>query len=201
MEYILLCIFWLIWCFLHSYFVRTETTEWFKRRLGTKFGGYRIAYNLISIITVLPLFYWQKTIPGPLVLPLSPYLLLFKNISVVLSIIIVAGSFFSFDILDFFGIGKRATKYTKAEKGQVIHKNGFYGIVRHPMYLGGIVFFTASMTNAPFAEFSGFMILAVYMIIGTILEDRRLSRELGDVYREYQKEVPMIIPRFPVKKT
>ena len=83
----------------------------------------------------------------------------------------------------------------------LIKKHGFYGIVRHPMYLGGIIFFTASMTDAPLPPFLGYLILAIYMMIGTVREDRRLSRELGNVYRNYQKEVPMILPRIPGRKT
>jgi protein-S-isoprenylcysteine O-methyltransferase Ste14 len=115
----------------------------------------------------------------------------------VFSVIVIAGSFVSFDIWEFFGI--RQTQ--KKEKGQVIQKHGFYGIVRHPMYLGAFVYFTASMTHAPLPQFLGYLILAIYVIIGTFREDRRLLRELGDVYREYQKEVPMILPGIARRKT
>jgi len=37
------------------------------------------------------------------------------------------------------------------------------------------------------------------MIIGTIREDRRLANELGEEYKNYQKEVPMFLPRFSRK--
>jgi protein-S-isoprenylcysteine O-methyltransferase Ste14 len=65
------------------------------------------------------------------------------------------------------------------------------------MYLGGFVFFASLMTNASLAQFLGYFILAVYMIIGAFREDRRLARELGDVYRMYQKEVPLFFPKIP----
>ncbi len=94
-----------------------------------------------------------------------------------------------------------AYRKQEEERQPVIKKHGLYGIVRHPMYLGGIIFFTASMVHAPLPQFLGYLILAMYMIIGTVREDRRLSRELGSMYREYQKEVPMIIPGFPWPKT
>lgn len=83
----------------------------------------------------------------------------------------------------------------------VISKHGFYGVVRHPMYLGGSVFFIVLATNAPLAQFPGYFILAAYMIIGTIREDRRLARELGNIYRNYQKEVPMLLPEIFWKKS
>lgn len=191
MKYFLLCVLWILWCFLHSIFTSTKTTSWFKKRLGDKFTFYRIFYNLFSLITVLPLLYWQRTIAGHIVIKLSPFLLIFKYVALILSVIVIAGSFFTFDIKEFLGIGKIISRNKKT----IISKHGFYGIVRHPMYLGGFVFFLALMTHTPLAQFLGYLILAVYMIIGTVREDRRLANELGEEYRSYQKEIPMFLPK------
>jgi protein-S-isoprenylcysteine O-methyltransferase Ste14 len=126
--------------------------------------------------------------------------MIFKYIVLVFGVIVIAGSFASFDIREFIGIRQKVSGDKQKEKDPVINKHGFYGIVRHPMYLGGIIFFTASMTDAPLPQFLGYLILAIYMIIGAVREDRRLSRELGNVYRNYQKEVPMILPGIPGRK-
>jgi len=201
MKYFLLSNLWILWCFLHSWLVTTRTTLWFRMQLGDTFAFYRIFYNLFSLITVLPLLYWQRTIPGPMVIPLSPYLMIFKYTALIFSLIVIAGAFVSFDIWEFIGIRHTVSQDQQKEKEPVIKKHGFYGIVRHPMYLGGIIFFTASMTHTSLPQFLGYLILAIYMIIGTVREDRRLARELGNVYRNYQKEVPMIIPRIPGRKT
>jgi protein-S-isoprenylcysteine O-methyltransferase Ste14 len=123
-----------------------------------------------------------------------------KYLALIFSVTVIAGSFVTFDIWEFIGIRKTVSGDQDKEKQPVIKKHGLYGIVRHPMYLGGITFFAASMTHAPLPQFLGYLILAIYMIIGTISEDRRLSRELGEVYRNYQKEVPMILPRMPGRK-
>jgi protein-S-isoprenylcysteine O-methyltransferase Ste14 len=37
-------------------------------------------------------------------------------------------------------------------------------------------------------------VLTAYVIIGTMLEERKLVLEFGDSYVRYQKEVPMLIP-------
>jgi protein-S-isoprenylcysteine O-methyltransferase Ste14 len=198
MKYIILSILWILWCFLHSFFTSTCITSWFKTRLGDRFALYRISYNLLSAVTLLPLLYWQGTIPGPVVIKLSPFLMIFKYAALVLGAVIVAGSFLSFDVWEFAGIRKRKNSggTIKTEPAPVISKHGFYGIVRHPMYLGGFVFLIALMMNAFLASFIGFGILAVYMIIGTFHEDRRLAKELGKAYRDYQREVPMLFPNF-----
>ncbi|MCK5139662.1 MAG: isoprenylcysteine carboxylmethyltransferase family protein [Thermodesulfovibrionia bacterium] len=200
MEYVLLCTLWIFWCFIHSFLISTKTTVWFKSRLGDTCAYYRIFYNLFSLVTVLPLLYWQWTIPGSVVIRLSPLLLVFKYAALIFSVIVVAGSFFTFDVLEFAGIRHIMDRHQETQKPPVISKHGFYSIVRHPMYLGGFVFLLASMTYAPLAQFLGYLILAVYMIIGTLLEDKRLARELGDVYREYQKEVPMFFPKILRKR-
>lgn len=106
----------------------------------------------------------------------------------------MSGSFFSFDAGEFLGI-KQITDKREA-KGIIISRHGIYGIVRHPMYLAGIILFLALMTDAMLPQFLGYLILAFYMIIGTIREDRRLAYELGDAYKKYQKDVPMLLPRF-----
>ena len=194
MKYFLIVLLWILWCFLHSFFTATRITAWFKNRLKDKFAFYLIFYNLLSLITVLPLLYWQRTIPGPVVIKLSPFLLIFKYIALVLNSIIISGSSFSFDIKEFLGIRQITLRRQKTQGQPHISKHGFYGIVRHPMYLGGFIFFTALMTHAPLAQFLGYLILAVYMIIGTFMEDRRLVNELGKAYKDYQKEVPMFLP-------
>ncbi|MEW6715516.1 MAG: isoprenylcysteine carboxylmethyltransferase family protein [Nitrospirota bacterium] len=198
MEYFLLCTLWIVWCFLHSFFTTSRTTTWFKNHLGNRVNFYRLAYNLFSLMTVLPLLYWHGKIAGPVVIPLSPLLRHFKIIIIIPAITLMAAAFFSFDTKEFLGI-KQITGRTKINTVPAITKRGLYGIVRHPIYLAGFIFFLALITDAPLAQFLGYLILAIYMVIGTLREDRRLANELGDVYRRYQKEVPMFLPKFSRK--
>jgi methanethiol S-methyltransferase len=37
-------------------------------------------------------------------------------------------------------------------------------------------------------------VLTAYVIIGTLLEERKLVLEFGEAYIAYQQEVPMLIP-------
>jgi methanethiol S-methyltransferase len=194
MEYILLCTLWIAWCFLHSFFTTSRTTTWFKNHLGERFNFYRLTYNLFSLLTVLPLLYWQGNISGPVVIPLSPLLRYFKIIVIIPTIALMAAAFLSFDIREFMGI-KQITGRAKGNTAPAITKRGLYGLVRHPIYLGGFIFFLILTTDVALAQFLGYLILALYMVIGTFREDMRLANELGDVYRRYQKEVPMFLPK------
>jgi methanethiol S-methyltransferase len=38
--------------------------------------------------------------------------------------------------------------------------------------------------------------LTLYILVGAVLEERKLLHEFGDVYARYQQETPMLLPRF-----
>jgi protein-S-isoprenylcysteine O-methyltransferase Ste14 len=66
------------------------------------------------------------------------------------------------------------------------------GIVRHPLYLGVIIFIWCNMFSTTDLVINS--VLTVYIFIGTLLEEKKLILEFGDSYIQYKKEVPMIVP-------
>ena len=71
------------------------------------------------------------------------------------------------------------------------------GWVRHPLYLFLILMFW-SYPDLTADRLLFNVLWTVWMIIGTVLEERDLVASFGDAYRDYQAEVPMLIPyRFP----
>ena len=70
-------------------------------------------------------------------------------------------------------------------------RDGVYGIVRHPMYVGGMVMFISH----PF--FGQHWTVALSSAVGAVCcyvllrsEDQRLVERFGDSYTEYMREVP-----------
>ena len=71
---------------------------------------------------------------------------------------------------------------------------GPYRWVRHPLYLFMILMiWSCPDLTSDRLLFNG--LWTVWIVIGSILEERDLVLEFGDVYREYQRKVPMLIPR------
>jgi methanethiol S-methyltransferase len=76
--------------------------------------------------------------------------------------------------------------------GGVIAK-GPYKFIRHPFYLAMILMIWSGPDIT--ADRLLFNILwTIWIVVATKLEERDLTAEYGDAYREYQKKVPMFVP-------
>lgn len=85
-----------------------------------------------------------------------------------------------------------------AARGQTYTSVGFstsmlYRTVRHPLMLGFLVAFWATPTMT-----AGHLLFAAmttaYILVAVRLEERDLTAQLGDRYRDYRKNVPMLLP-------
>jgi methanethiol S-methyltransferase len=154
----------------------------------------RSTYVLFSSLLLILLF-WQW----------RPILSVVWNItnpvgSLVLTALFWAGwllvllSTFVISHFDLFGLRQvylflKGKQYTSL----VFRKRLFYKIVRHPLLLGFMIAFwaTPKMTI-------GHLVFAIattaYMLIAIQLEERDLANIHGESYRQYQREVSMLIP-------
>jgi len=75
-------------------------------------------------------------------------------------------------------------------------KNGVFGIVRHPIYLGaitlylGLFFITLSL-----ASFVVLILIVIFYYFISKHEEKLLVARFGKEYENYMKEVPMLVPK------
>jgi protein-S-isoprenylcysteine O-methyltransferase Ste14 len=81
-------------------------------------------------------------------------------------------------------------------KGRLL-QDGIYRIVRHPRYLSagfGVV------ANALFINYAGLYLLILLLVplghMMLVFEERELIERFGEEYRQYQREVPRLIPHW-----
>jgi protein-S-isoprenylcysteine O-methyltransferase Ste14 len=112
---------------------------------------------------------------------------------------VVAGAVFLWAVralgsLDTFGLGPiRAHLRGTTSRSLPLAIRGPYRWVRHPLYSLFLVMAWASPDLT--ADRLLFAVLFTgWIVLGTVLEERDLVRDLGEPYREYQKQVPMLVP-------
>mgnify|MGYP001606559961 CR=1 FL=1 len=70
---------------------------------------------------------------------------------------------------------------------------GPYRWIRHPQYFFTLILIWAQPDlTADRLLFD--LIFSAWIVIGTVLEERDLVEEFGELYRDYQKNVPMLLP-------
>ena len=85
----------------------------------------------------------------------------------------------------------------RPDRRQTLMREAIYRVVRHPIYLIATL---AGICFALVINYLGVYILFVlalpvlYLI--TIVEERELVARFGEEYRQYQREVPQLIPRW-----
>jgi protein-S-isoprenylcysteine O-methyltransferase Ste14 len=93
-------------------------------------------------------------------------------------------------------IGIPEVSRAEHRKGDLL-KDGVYRAVRHPRYLSAGIGIVA---NALISNHVGMYVLILLLFpagfVMLLFEERELVNRFGEEYRQYQREVPQIIPRF-----
>ncbi len=93
--------------------------------------------------------------------------------------------------LGFRQIRSHSSRAAMTESGD-IDMTGVLGITRHPWYVAVFLLLWASDLNVSTITINA--VLSAYLVIGTLLEERKLVLEFGEKYREYQRRVSMFFP-------
>lgn len=193
MKYLVIALMWIGYCALHSYLISISFTKIMTRVLRKYYAYYRFFYVLISLILLVPLINYTNQFDNSTIITYGPFLTIIRYILTSSSVIIFLWAFLlNYDSLSFFGIRQiiDQRKIKNLTSCNDLKKNGLLGIIRHPMCLALIIFLWCQT----FTLFNMLIniILTIYIIIGTRLEEKKLVLEFGDVYIKYQQEVPMI---------
>jgi methanethiol S-methyltransferase len=195
MKYLILSSIWAGYCFLHSFLISIRFTNYLNRVLKNYYAFYRLFYVLFSLVLLIWVINIPTQLDNEIVIANVPPWSIIRQILTWGSLLMFFWTFFfNYDSLSFFGIRQILNfgKVKQTNRSEEIKKSGLLALTRHPMYLALIIFLLCQTVTM--ADIVVNAILIIYVIIGTVLEEKKLVLEFGDAYRKYQQEVPMLIP-------
>jgi protein-S-isoprenylcysteine O-methyltransferase Ste14 len=192
-SYLLLALAWSAYGAVHSAMISETATGFLKRRLGAGFRFYRVAFNLVALVLLVPLVsYSQALNTAPILRWQGPWLAV-RYALVVLAVLLFAAGGRHYSLRQFLGISQlRGASAGGLASGGGIDARGVLGVIRHPWYTGVVLLLWARDLDVASFVTSG--VLTAYILVGTLLEERKLVHEFGDAYRDYQRRVSMFVP-------
>ena len=183
-----------LWGFVHSLLASFASKERIHRWFGAGSSRwYRMAYNLISILTFFPILGLLAVDPGKTLYTIPTPWSYISLLGQFIAVAAIGVGLLQTGLWSFLGIQQLLVD-SPEDKPQMVTA-GLYRWVRHPLYTAGLVFIwlTPLMTLNLLILNLG---LTIYLIVGAIYEERKLVREFGEAYLEYQGDVPMLVPWF-----
>lgn len=176
----------------HSVMARQGFKRWWTQFIPKPIE--RSTYVLLSSLLLVLLFWQWRPIPGVIWNVTNPIGNFVLTALFWAGWLLVLVSTFLINHFDLFGLRQvylfqKGKQYTEL----VFKKRLLYRFVRHPLLLGFVIAFWATPKITV-----GHLVFAIattaYMLIAIQLEERDLANIHGDAYREYQREVSMLIP-------
>jgi protein-S-isoprenylcysteine O-methyltransferase Ste14 len=174
--------------------ISISVTEYLQKRLGLIFRFYSLFFNLISILTLIPVALLAYSMQTQVIFQWSGYMRIGQIILLGIAVLLFFLGGRHYDARQVLGIKQIREGISNkviTDTGE-LDTSGVLGITRHPWYLATILFIWARQLDASAIIVN--VILTFYLIVGTYLEEKKLIGEFGEKYLAYQKRVSMLIP-------
>ena len=182
----------------HSVMARRGFKRWWTQVIPQP--AERSTYVLAASAVVALLIWQWRPITEPVWTVSNPIAWWLLTIGFWFSWAMLLLSTFLIDHFSLFGVRQVYCQWRgQPVPGTAFKAPAFYRFVRHPIYFGFIGAFWATPTMTV-----GRLLFASaatgYIVIGASLEERDLVAQFGDLYRRYQRQVPMLVPRLSLRR-
>ena len=122
----------------------------------------------------------------------SEYAPLYLRIPLAILILIIAG---------YLAKKGLTAVFAEVREKPIVIRDGVFSVVRHPIYLGSILFYLSLLTAfcSTVAVFIWVVIILFYIFLCKH-EEKLLIEKFGNDYEQYKLETPMLLPRLIRRK-
>lgn len=189
---VILMVAWLIYFVLHSTLASLTVKTWVATRCPNHMPAYRIGFNAIAVLGLLPILWLLYSHPGPVIWNWSG---IWAYIANGLALAAIAGFFSTlrdYDGSEFLGVRQWLNQSQRVEDQECFHLTSAHRFVRHPWYFFSLVIlWTRDMSEAMLVSA---LVMTTYFIVGSKLEERKLIAYHGERYRRYMEKVAGLVP-------
>jgi protein-S-isoprenylcysteine O-methyltransferase Ste14 len=186
---ILLSLFWPVYFATHSALASLRVKNWVAMRYPRQMPGYRLAFNFVALLTLLPLFWLFDSPPLWAWRGFGSWV---SNGLAVAALLGFAATLSAYDGQAFSGLRQWRERARRAEDEERFRLSPLHRYVRHPWYFLSLALIWTRDMNAAML-LSGVM-MTIYFIVGSRLEEGKLVAAYGDSYRRYMARVPGLLP-------
>ena len=201
-EYLKLTAFISLWCFLHSAMISLTVTQYLKKHFPDRYRFYRLFFNLIALLTLIPVIWYKYSLQTETLFDWDGFLRPLQIIFICTAIILFYLGAAKYDSRRFLGLSQLNETESSigiTQSGE-LDTSGILGVIRHPWYSALLLILWARPMDISTLILN--IIFTIYLFIGAYLEERKLLKEFGEYYSQYQKNVSMLIPvKWLISKT
>jgi protein-S-isoprenylcysteine O-methyltransferase Ste14 len=181
-----------IFALQHSVMARPQFKTWWTTIVPKSVE--RSTYVLLASLALALVFWQWRPIPAVVWEVREPTLAAFLLYLGLFGWVLVFISTFMINHFELFGLHQVANNLTGKPMPPMKFKTPMlYNVVRHPIYLGFIIFVWATpLMTAGHLLFAA--VVTAYIFVGIALEEHDLIAVFGDEYRRYRQRVAMIVP-------
>jgi protein-S-isoprenylcysteine O-methyltransferase Ste14 len=193
-DHVVLALLAACWCVLHSALISITVTQYLERHLAAHYRFYRLFFNFFAVLSLAVVIIYQWSIRTAPVFDWNGYLRVIQGMLIALGLLLFVLGARRYDARRFLGLTqiKEGVSTGAMTHSGELDTSGISSVVRHPWYLALLLLIWARPLDPSVIVLNA--VFSVYIVIGAFLEERKLVREFGDKYRDYQQRVSMLLP-------
>lgn len=183
---------WLFYFLVHSLLASLPV----KRRVAGRWPGlmpaYRLLFNLLALLLLLPPLYLTYHLNGPWLWRWSGPAWWLANGLALIAVALFYWTLRYYDSGEFIGLKQWRERVGSVADLERFHLSPLHRFVRHPWYALGLVLIWSRDMNLPFLITA--VVITLYFWLGSRLEEKKLLVYHGRVYQSYRQRVPALLP-------